>query len=96
MQRINHLISLASALLVLFLAGSAFFLSFESLKGLAVQIGVVEQIAWLYPAIVAGGVHPDEGGDAQVYAQPGASGVCVPGRWRPCLRREPITRPQRL
>ncbi|MCL4264761.1 MAG: DUF2637 domain-containing protein [Anaerolineae bacterium] len=56
MQRINHLISLASALLVLFLAGSAFFLSFESLKGLAVQIGVVEQIAWLYPAIIDGAI----------------------------------------
>lgn len=56
MQRINHLISLASALLVLFLAGSAFFLSFESLKDLAVQIGVVEQIAWLYPAIIDGAI----------------------------------------
>ncbi|MAU01139.1 MAG: hypothetical protein CL608_28685, partial [Anaerolineaceae bacterium] len=56
MQRINHLISLVSALLVLFLAGSAFFLSFESLKDLAVQIGIAEQIAWLYPAIIDGAI----------------------------------------
>ncbi len=56
MQRINHPISLASALLALFLAGSAFFLSFASLKDLAVQIGVVEQIAWLYPAIIDGAI----------------------------------------
>lgn len=56
MQRINHFISLFSALLVLFLAGSAFFLSFESLKDLAVQIGVAEEIAWLYPAIIDGAI----------------------------------------
>ena len=56
MQRINHLISLVSALLVLFLAGSAFFLSFESLKDLAVQIGIAEAIAWLYPAIIDGAI----------------------------------------
>ena len=56
MQRINHLISLVSALLVLFLAGSAFFLSFESLRNLAVQIGIAEQIAWLYPAIIDGAI----------------------------------------
>ncbi|MAU01167.1 MAG: hypothetical protein CL608_28825 [Anaerolineaceae bacterium] len=56
MHRINHLISLVSALLVLFLAGSAFFLSFESLKDLAVQIGIAEQIAWLYPAIIDGAI----------------------------------------
>ncbi|MAU01146.1 MAG: hypothetical protein CL608_28720 [Anaerolineaceae bacterium] len=56
MQRINHLISLVSALLVLFLAGSAFFLSFESLRDLAVQIGVAEGIAWLYPAIIDGAI----------------------------------------
>lgn len=56
MQRINHLISLTSALLVLFLAGSAFFLSFESLKDLAVQMGVAEGIAWLYPAIIDGAI----------------------------------------
>ena len=56
MQRINHLISLVSALLVLFLAGSAFFLSFDSLKDLAVQIGIAEPIAWLYPAIIDGSI----------------------------------------
>ncbi|MBK8904587.1 MAG: DUF2637 domain-containing protein [Anaerolineaceae bacterium] len=56
MQRINHLISLLSGLLVLFLAGSAFFLSFESLKDLAVQIGVAQEIAWLYPAIIDGAI----------------------------------------
>jgi predicted transcriptional regulator len=56
MQRINHFISLVSALLVLFLAGSAFFLSFESLRDLAVQIGIAEQIAWLYPAIIDGAI----------------------------------------
>lgn len=56
MQRINHFISVSSALLVLFLAGSAFFLSFESLKDLAVQIGVAEPIAWLYPAIIDGAI----------------------------------------
>jgi predicted transcriptional regulator len=56
MQRINHLISLLSALLVLFLAGSAFFLSFESLRDLAIQIGVSEGIAWLYPAIIDGAI----------------------------------------
>ena len=56
MQRINHLISLVSALLVLFLAGSAFFLSFESLKDLAIQIGIGEGIAWLYPAIIDGAI----------------------------------------
>ena len=47
LQRINHLISLISALLVLFLADSAFFLSFESLKDLAVQIGVAREIAFI-------------------------------------------------
>ena len=56
MQRISYFISLVSALLVLFLAGSAFFLSFESLKDLAVQIGIAEQIAWLYPAIIDGAI----------------------------------------
>ena len=56
MQRISHLISLVSALLVLFLAGSAFFLSFESLRDLAVQMGVAEGIAWLYPAIIDGAI----------------------------------------
>jgi predicted transcriptional regulator len=56
MQRINHLISLVSALLVLFLAGSAFFLSFESLRDLAVQIGIAEPISWLYPAIIDGAI----------------------------------------
>jgi len=40
----------------LFLAGSAFFLSFESLKDLAVQMGIAEQIAWLYPAIIDGAI----------------------------------------
>ncbi|MFZ1401351.1 MAG: DUF2637 domain-containing protein [Candidatus Promineifilaceae bacterium] len=56
MQRISHLISQVSALLVLFLAGSAFFLSFESLRDLAVQMGVAEGIAWLYPAIIDGAI----------------------------------------
>ncbi|MCC6607905.1 MAG: DUF2637 domain-containing protein [Anaerolineae bacterium] len=56
MQRINHLISLLSALLVLFLAASAFFLSFESLKDMAIHIGVRKEIAWLYPAIIDGAI----------------------------------------
>jgi len=56
MQRVNQLLSLLSASLVLFLAGSAFFLSFESLKDLAVQMGVAESIAWLYPAIIDGAI----------------------------------------
>lgn len=55
MQQIDHLISLASALLVLFLAGSAFFLTFESLKDLVVKIGVLEQIAWLWSSVSIGG-----------------------------------------
>jgi hypothetical protein len=39
MQRINNLLSLATALLVLILACSAIVLSFESLKDLAIQEG---------------------------------------------------------
>ena len=56
MQKINHFISIASGLLVFFLAGSAFFLSFESLRDLADQIGVADGIAWLYPAIIDGAI----------------------------------------
>ena len=56
MQKINHFISIASGLLVFFLAGSAFFLSFESLRDLAAQIGVADGIAWLYPAIIDGAI----------------------------------------
>ena len=52
MQRVHHLISLVSALLVLFVAGSAFFLSFVTLRYLAVEIGIAEPIAWLYLAII--------------------------------------------
>lgn len=47
MQRINHLISLVSALLVLFLAGSAFFLLFESLKrGGRMKLGHLTRPVW--------------------------------------------------
>ena len=56
MQKINHFISIASGLLVFFFAGSAFFLSFESLRDLAAQIGVADGIAWLYPAIIDGAI----------------------------------------
>lgn len=56
MQRINPLISLLTAFLVLFLAGSAFFLSFAALRDLAIQIGVAPTIAWLYPAIIDGAI----------------------------------------
>lgn len=54
MQRTNKYISVFSALLVLFLASSAFVLSFEALKDLAKHAGVAEQMAWLYPAIIDG------------------------------------------
>jgi predicted transcriptional regulator len=55
-QRTNSLLSLTSALLVLFLAGSAFVLSFEALKDLAIQVGIYERMAWLYPAIIDGAI----------------------------------------
>jgi predicted transcriptional regulator len=55
-QRTNSLLSLTSALLVLFLAGSAFVLSFEALKDLAIQVGIMEKMAWLYPAIIDGAI----------------------------------------
>lgn len=56
MQPANKYISAFSALLVLFLASSAFVLSFEALKDLAKHAGVAEQMAWLYPAIIDGAI----------------------------------------
>lgn len=56
MNKVNTAISVVSGMLVLFLAGSAFVLSFEALKDLAYQVGIAEQMAWLYPAIIDGAI----------------------------------------
>ena len=56
MKRVNTVISLVSGGLVLFLAGSAFLLSFDALQSLAVAAGISESRAWLYPAIIDGSI----------------------------------------
>ncbi len=56
MKKANKTISIISAVLVLFLDSSAFLLSFDALQALAVEVGVEEKRAWLYPAIIDGAV----------------------------------------
>ena len=56
MKRVNTVISLLSGGLVLFLAGSAFWLSFDALQSLAVAAGISESRSWLYPAIIDGSI----------------------------------------
>ena len=56
MSRSNRFISLLTALLVAFLAGGAFWLSFDALRHLAIENGVTDRMAWLYPAIIDGAI----------------------------------------
>lgn len=56
MKKINSLTSFLSGTLVLFLASSAFLLSFDALKNLAQELGVSPSMAWLYPAIIDGAI----------------------------------------
>ncbi len=56
MNRLNTVISVISGGLVLFIAGSAFVLSFSALETLAVDVGIDQGHAWLYPAIIDGAV----------------------------------------
>jgi hypothetical protein len=56
MNRSNQFISLITAVLVLFLAGAAFWLSFDALRHLAIDNGIALALAWLYPAIVDGAI----------------------------------------
>lgn len=56
MQKAQPIISLISAALVLFLAASGFWLSFDALTALAIEVGIEPERAWLYPAIIDGAV----------------------------------------
>jgi hypothetical protein len=56
MNRSNQFISQINAVLVLFLAGAAFWLSFDALRHLAIDNGIAPTLAWLYPAIVDGAI----------------------------------------
>ena len=56
MHRTNTFISIVTAALVAFLAGGAFWLSFDALRGLAMDSGVSGRTAWLYPAIIDGAI----------------------------------------
>ena len=56
MNRINGFISAISGILVLFLTGAAFVLSFHALADLALSAGVTGSLAWLYPAIIDGAI----------------------------------------
>ena len=56
MSRSNTIISIISAALVVFLGVSAFVLSFDALKHMAVDVGIDPARAWLYPAIIDGAV----------------------------------------
>ena len=56
MSRSNKVISILSAILVVFLGGSAFWLSFDALQHMVIEIGVDPKIAWLYPAIIDGAI----------------------------------------
>jgi hypothetical protein len=56
MNKANTFISLTTAVLVAFLAGGAFWLSFDALRGLALDNGVGLKTAWLYPAIIDGAI----------------------------------------
>lgn len=56
MSKSNRFISLLTALLVAFLAGGAFWLSFDALRHLAIENGVTGRMAWLYPAIIDGAI----------------------------------------
>lgn len=56
MNKANTFISLTTAVLVAFLAGGAFWLSFDALRGLALDNGAGLKTAWLYPAIIDGAI----------------------------------------
>lgn len=56
MNRINGFISAITGILVLFLTGAAFILSFHALADLALSAGVSGSLAWLYPAIIDGAI----------------------------------------
>ncbi len=56
MKKVNSLTSFLSGTLVLFLASSAFLLSFDALKNLAQEVGVSSSMAWLYPSIIDGAI----------------------------------------
>lgn len=56
MSKANIAISIITGLLVLFVAGGAFFLSFEALRDLANQVGIEARMAWLYPIIIDGAI----------------------------------------
>ena len=56
MSKANKLISISTGVLVAFLAGGAFWLSFDALKDLAAGNGIVSGMAGLYPAIIDGAI----------------------------------------
>ncbi|MCZ7673868.1 MAG: DUF2637 domain-containing protein [Chloroflexi bacterium] len=56
MSKANKLISISTGVLVAFLAGGAFWLSFDALKDLAAGNGIASGMAWLYPAIIDGAI----------------------------------------
>ncbi|MBP8000906.1 MAG: DUF2637 domain-containing protein [Chloroflexi bacterium] len=56
MTKTNRHLSLLTGLLVAFLAAAAFWLSFGTLRDLAVQQGISPDVAWLYPAIIDGAI----------------------------------------
>lgn len=56
MTKTNRQLSLLTGLLVAFLAAAAFWLSFGTLRDLAVQQGISPDVAWLYPAIIDGAI----------------------------------------
>jgi len=56
MKTTNRHLSLLTGLLVAFLAAAAFWLSFGTLRDLAVQQGISPDVAWLYPAIIDGAI----------------------------------------
>ncbi|HRQ42404.1 MAG TPA: DUF2637 domain-containing protein [Chloroflexota bacterium] len=58
MSKANKLISISTGALVAFLAGGAFWLSFDALKDLAAGNGIASGMAWLYPAIIDGAIIP--------------------------------------
>ena len=56
MTLINRIISGVTGLLVLFVAGAAFWLSFDALRHLVESVGISESMSWLYPAIIDGAI----------------------------------------
>lgn len=56
MTHANKLISFFTGILVAFLAGAAFRLSFDALRNLAAANGIAIGMAWLYPAIIDGAI----------------------------------------